>query len=135
MSKSQRIRPYLWFFFIICTLVGAHYLFFQFSFHPLNAMPMTRGLTFGSALWSAVLLLAMLLHKGWARYVLIVWLVVTMTLFGLAALLTNTDSLMSVRDPTLDAMGGLLLCALALAPLGVSRSLRRYVAPRTAGGH
>jgi hypothetical protein len=134
MTKLQRIRPYLWLFFIICTLGGGHYLFYKFSFEPLNAMPMTRGLTFGSALWSAVLVLAMLLHKGWARYVLIVWLVFAMALFGLATLLTNTNSLMTVRGPTLDAMSGLALFALALAPLGASRSLRRYLAPRTAGG-
>jgi hypothetical protein len=134
MTKHQRIRAYLWFFFIFCTLGGGHYLFFLFSFHPLNPLPLTRGIAFASALWSTVLLLAMLLHKAWARYVLIIWLVVAMLAFGLAMLIMNTRSVEPLPGPTRNVILGLALYALALTPLGVSRSLRRYLAPRTAGG-
>jgi hypothetical protein len=134
MPTRYKIRACLWFVFIFFTLSGGHYLLFRFAFHPLNPFPVTRGLAFGSALWSTVLLVAMVLHKDWARYVLIVWLVVVILAFSLAMLMMNTRSVESLPGPTKTVLAGLALYALAMVPLSVSRSVRRYLAPRTAGG-
>ncbi len=134
MLKNHRVRAFLWFVFILCALSGAHYCFYRFSFHPLNPFQITRGLTFASTLWSSVLLLAMVLHYAWARYVLIAWLVLVMFGFGMATLMMNSQSVATLPEPTKAALLGLLLYAVALTPLGFSRSLRRYLAPRTAGG-
>jgi len=134
MPKNHRIRAYLWLAFIFCTLAGAQYFFFLFSFHQLNPFLITRGLTFGSTLWSTVLLLAMLFGRAWARYVLIAWLLMAMVGFGLATLMMNSQSIGALPQPTKFALIGLALYAMALTPLGISRSLRRFLAPRTAGG-
>jgi len=135
MQKNQKFQAYLWLAFILCVLAGAHFLFFSFSFHELNPFPITRGLAFASALWSTALLFAMLLRHGWARYVLIAWLVMAMLAFSLAILMMNGQSVKPLPTPTNTALLGLGLYALALLPLGVAHSLRRYLAPRTAGGH
>src|SRR5437016_833885 len=134
MLKKQRIRAYLWLVFIFFTLAGANYFFFRFSFHQMNPLPMTRGLTFGSAIWSAVLLVAMLFHRAWARYILVTWLVMAMVAFAMSTLMMNGQSIAPLPEPTKAAVAGLALYALALVPLGISRSLRRYLGPRTAGG-
>jgi hypothetical protein len=128
------MRPWLWLFTIFCLLGLAHFLFFLFSFHELNPYPITRGLTFASALWSTVLLLVMLLRQGWARYVLMAWLVLAIVAFGLAILMMNSQSVRPLPEPTKAAVAGLSLYALALIPLAALRSLRRFLEPRTAGG-
>ena len=134
MAKHYRVRARLWLMFIFLVLGGAHFLFFRFTFHELNPFHLTRGLFFGSSLWSLALLIGVALRHGWARYVLIAWLVVAMMVFGLMVLMMNSRSVAALPEPTNAALIGLALCALALVPLGVSRSLRRYLAPRTAGG-
>jgi hypothetical protein len=76
----------------------------------------------------------MWLRLGWARYVLIAWLVVAIVAYGLTTLMMNSQSVKPLPEPTRIAIAALLLYAAALAPLGASRSLRRYLTPRTAGG-
>lgn len=134
MPPHYKLRARLWLVFICGALCGAHFLFFRFSFHELNPFDLTRGLFFASALWSCALFVAITLRLGWARYALIVWLVVAMLGFGLMVLMMNSRSVKVLTEPTNAAVIGLGLCALALVPLGVSRSLRRYLAPRTASG-
>lgn len=109
-------------------------LFFRFSFQPLNSYPITRGLAFGSALWSTVLVFAMAFRLGWARYVLSAWLVLAIAAFGLVVLQINKESATPMPEVTQEAVIGLALYLLALIPLGFSHSLRRFLAPRTAGG-
>lgn len=134
MFKQYRVRAWLWFAFMFCTLGAGHYLFFRFSFHPLNSLEITRGLAFGTTLWSTVLLIAMMMHRGWARYVLATGLVLAILAFGMAILVMNSRSIVPLPGPTKMAVLGLVCYALALVPLGVSTSIRRYLAPRTAGG-
>jgi hypothetical protein len=134
MQRHSKVRARLWLTFIFCALAAANFLLFQFSFHPLNPFPITKGLTFGSSLWSAALILGMWLRLGWARYVLIAWLAVAILAFGLTALMMNSRSVKPLSEPTRVVIGALGLYALALVPLGMSRSLRRYLTPRTAGG-
>jgi hypothetical protein len=135
MPKRQKVYAYLWLLFIFCVLGCAHYLFFRFGFHELNPFPITRGLAFASALWSTALLLAMVLRRGWARYVLIIWLVMAMLGYGMAVLMMNSRSVNPLPEPTHAVILGMVLYAVALIPLGISRALRRFLGPRTAGGH
>ncbi len=134
MSTPRKIRPYLWLIAVFCVLGVGHALFFRFAFHELNPYPITRGVAFGSALWSTALIIAMALHLSWARYVLIGWLAAAFMVFGMVVLLMNKHSAIPLAGPTQDALVGMGLYALALVPLGISRSLRRYLGPRTAGG-
>jgi hypothetical protein len=135
MPKRQKVYAYLWLLFILGLLGVAHFLFFRFGFHEMNPFPITRGLAFASTLWSTALLVAMALRYGWARYVLIAWLAVAMAGFAMAVLMMNSRSVKPLPEPTNMVIAGLILYALALIPLGVARSLRRFLAPRTAGGH
>lgn len=135
MSQSRKVLPYIWLLVIFCVLGVGHVLFFRFSFHPLNPFPITRGLAFGSALWSTVLVVSMAFRLGWARYVLSAWLVLAMSCFSLVVLQMNKLSSAPISDATQEAVFGLVLYALGLIPLGLSHTLRRFLAPRTAGGN
>lgn len=132
-SRHKRLS-YLWLFLIFCALAGAHYFFFRFSFHELNPYPIVKGITFGLTLWTTALMLAMCMRLGWARYVLIALLVTAIVTIGLTVLMMNSQSVNALPEPVHAALGGLGLYALALVPLGTSRSLRRFLAPRQAGG-
>ena len=134
MPTNQKVRAYLWLAFIAIMLAGANYLFFRFSFDLQNPFPLTRGLAFGSSLWSVVLLVAIALRNAWARYLLSSLLVFAMVCFGLADLMINTRAVIPLNSLTRNVVVALVLCAFALYPLGFSRSLRRFLAPRTAGG-
>lgn len=157
MLKHRKLRARLWLVFIFCALAAGNFLFFRFSFHELNPFPITRGLAFGSSLFSAALIVALWLRLGWARYVLSAWLALAMFGFGFAVLMMHSRSSRPVPvpaqtakvvadrvaavvsaiplpEPTKEAVLGLLLYGVALVPLGLSRSLRRYSVPRTAGG-
>jgi hypothetical protein len=120
--------------FTFVVLTGAHYLFYRFSVSILNPYPVTRGLTFGLTLWTTALLLAMWLRRSWARYVIIALLVISILVYGLTALMMTSQSVDSLSEPVHAALGGILLYMIALIPLGISRSLRHFLAPRTAGG-
>jgi hypothetical protein len=136
MSHSSRRKhvAYLWLAFVGGALVVAHYFLFRFSFHPLNPFPVMRGLSFGLALWTAALMIAMCMRLGWARYVLIALLASAIVFFGLAAITMTTESVNALPEPIHAAVGGLGFYAVALFPLGASRALRRFLAPRQAGG-
>ena len=53
--------------------------------------------------------------------------------YGLMVLMMRSQSVDPLPEPTHAAIGGLVLYAVALIPLGKSRSLRRFLAPKTAG--
>jgi hypothetical protein len=134
MSK-KKLRARLWLLAVLVVLAAGNYLLFLFSFHELNPYPITRGIAFGSSLWSLALIIAMWLRMGWARYVLATWLVLAIVLQGLFILRMNSQSVKPLPEPTKIALIGLGLYALALIPLGASRSLRGFLGPKTAGGH
>lgn len=134
MSK-KKLRARLWLLAVLVVLAAANYLLFQFSFHEMNPFPITRGISFGSSLWSLALLIAMWLRLGWARYVLVTWLVLVILVQGLFVLRMNSQSVNPLPEPTRIALIGLGLYALALVPLGASSSLRGFLGPKTAGGH
>ena len=131
---KKKLRARLWLLAVLAVLAAGNYLLFLFSFHEMNPYPITRGVAFGSALWSAVLLIAMWLQMGWARYVLATWLVIAILVQGYYVLRMNSQSVRPLPEPTRIAFLGLGLYALALVPLGASRSLRGFLGPRTAGG-
>jgi hypothetical protein len=124
----------MWLAFIGVALLIAHYFLFRFSFHPLNPFPLMRGMTFGLALWTAALMVAMCMRLGWARYVLIALLTSAIVVFGLAVLMMTSESVNALPEPIHAAAGGLGFYAVALFPLGASRALRRFLGPRQAGG-
>jgi len=134
MPLNQRIWAYVWLLFILFALLGAHYYVYRFSFHPLNPFQVTRALVFASILWCSVLLVSMLLRLGWARYVMATWVVIAMIGFIMAMLMMNSQSVDPLPEPTHAVLKGLFFYALALVPLGISNALRRFLAPRTAGG-
>lgn len=133
-KKNHRLWAYIWLAFIFCFICAGQYFFFRFSFDALNPIRVTRGLAVASTLWCGVLMSAMLLHRAWARYILITWLVFSMVAFGAGLLMMNSQSIAKLPQPTKAAVIGLMMYAIALIPLGMSRSLQRYLAPRSAGG-
>jgi hypothetical protein len=133
-SKQRKLRARLWLCVILCVLTGAHYFFYRFSANQDNPYPLTRGLTFGLVLWTSALLLAMWLRLGWARYVIIALLAAGIAGYGLSVLMMTSQSVDPLPEPVHAALEGMLLYALALVPLGISPSLRYFLAPRTAGG-
>ena len=99
----------------------------------MNTFAVTRGLTFGCVLWTTVLLIAVWLRHAWARYVLITLICLAILVFGLLALTLAKETVDSIPLLVRMVTAGLVLYALALVPLGGSRSIGRYLAPRTAG--
>jgi hypothetical protein len=132
--KRHKLRARLWLCFIFCALTGAHYFFYRFSIHPLNPYAVTRGLTFGLVVWTAVLLVAMWLRHGWARYVASSVMVLAIFGFGFAVMMLNRQSANPIPDATQEVLGGLVLYVIALVPMAGSQSLRLFLAPRTASG-
>ncbi len=92
-----------------------------------------RGVTFGLALWTTALMVAMCMRLNWARYVLIALLSSAILGFGLGAIMMTTESVGALPAPVPAAIGGLGFYAVALFPLGASNALRRFLAPRQAG--
>lgn len=133
-QKRQKLRARLWLCFIFCSLTGAHYLFYRFSIHPLNPYAVTRGVTFGLTLWTTVLVGAMWLRHGWARYVTVALLVIGFAEFGLTLLFLNSQSVSPIPDATQAVLGGLALYTIAMVPLVFSHSLHLFLAPRPASG-
>ena len=115
-------------------LLGGQYFFYRFSTDSLNTYKISLGMTFGSALWTAVLVGAMWMRNDWARYVLIVLTCLAIVGFGGVMLMLKKDSIIELPTATRAVVSGLLLYTLALVPLGASHSLRNYLGPRTAGG-
>ena len=134
MTTFQRIKPYLWIVFILCTVAGGEYYFYRFSFDIENSFHISRAVTFASGIWSAVLLVGIIVHRGWARYMMIFGLIFAIFLFGLITLLMNQESVAYLNRPSKAAMKGMALFGVALIPLWASRSLRRHCGPLTAGG-
>jgi len=90
-------------------------------------------LTFGCVLWTTVILGAMWLRHGWARYLMIALLCLGIVCFSWITMLLRGESINPLPELTRLAVYGLLLYTAALVPLSASRALRAYVAPRTAG--
>ncbi len=134
MPLKQRIWAYVWLTFITCMLLGAHYYSYWFSKDPYNPFQVTKALVFTSMIWCAVLLIGMLLRHGWARYGMAVWVILAIAGFVMAALMMNSQSVAPLPSATFNAVKGVVFYALALLPIWLSNSLRRYLGPKTAGG-
>lgn len=134
MHKQQRIFAYLWLVYIAGMLCGAHYFFYRYAFHPLNSIEATRGMMAGAVLWTTVLYIAMVRHFGWARYGLAITVALILVGIGWTVMVMNTRSVQSIPGATKAAIAAMALYGLSLVPLGVAGSLRRYLAPLTAGG-
>ncbi len=116
---------------VFLLLMAGQWFFYRFSTDSMNTYPISQGMTFGCTLWSVVLLGAMWLRYGWARYALIVLLCLAIVGFGAVALLLKSEMLSPIPGTLRLAIFGLLLYALALVPLGASADLRNYLGPRT----
>jgi len=132
-ASRRKIRARIWLCVILLLLTGAHYYFIRFSIDRLNTYPITQGLTFGCVLWTTVIWGAMWLRYPWARYVMIALLCLGIISFSWIALLLRSESINSLPELTRLVVYGLMLYTVALIPLGASRALRSYSAPRTAG--
>jgi len=133
LTSKRKFKARIWVCLVFIILTGAHYCFYRFSSDPRNTIALSRGLTFGCVLWTSVLLIAVWLRHGWARYFLIVLLCLAIFAFGLTALVLVKDTIEPLSEAVRMVVMGLALYAIALVPLGISRSLARYVGPRTAG--
>jgi len=129
--NKYKLQARIWLVVVFLLLTVAHYCFYRFSADPRNPYPLTRGATFGCVLWSNVLLVAIWLRHGWARYLLIVLICMAIGGFGVTMLLIGRDFMepASIRM----VISGLAFYAVALVSLWISRSLSHYLAPRTAG--
>ena len=132
-ASKRKIRARIWLCVVLLLLTGAHYYFYRFSIDRLNTYPVAQGLTFSCVLWTTVVLGAMWLRHGWARYLLIALICLGIVSFSWIMLLLRGESLNPLPELTRVVVYGLLLYTAALVPLGASRALRAYVAPRTAG--
>jgi hypothetical protein len=75
----------------------------------------------------------MWLRHGWARYLLIALICLGIISYSGIALVLQSESIDSLPELKRLVIYGLLLYTAALVPLGGSRALRSYLAPRTAG--
>jgi hypothetical protein len=131
---KRKVWARIWILVVFLILMAGQWYFYRFSMDSMNTYAVSKGMTFGCALWSTVLLGAMWLRYGWARYFLIVLLCLAIIGFGAVALLLKSEMLSPIPGPTRSVIFGLLLYTLALVPLGASHDLRNYLGPRTAGG-
>jgi hypothetical protein len=133
-TTKMKIRARVWLFVIFLLLNGAHYFFYRFSIDESNVVPITQGLTFACVLWTTFLLGGMLFRQSWTRYVLVTMMCLALIFYCWAALYMASQSINPLPDHlTKSVIIGLALYMVALIPLGASRSLRGYLAPRTAG--
>jgi hypothetical protein len=132
MSK-HKLQARIWILIVFVLLTVAHYCFYRFSVEPQNTFAITRGATFGCVLWSTVLLAAMWLRHAWARYLLIALICLAISGFGLTALVLGKTVLEPASFAMRMVVGGTVFYAVALVVLWASRSLIRYLGPRTAG--
>ncbi len=134
MPLKQRIWAYVWLAFITCMLLGAHYYLYWFSNDPFNPFQVTKALVFASIIWCVVLLIGMVFRNAWARYGMAIWLILAMAGFVMAALVMNSQSVAPLPAATHNVMKGVAFYIIALLPIWLSNSLRRFLAPKTAGG-
>ena len=132
-TRVRKLKARLWLTLIFLILSGAHYCFYRYSIDPLNSVAVMRGVTFGCVLWTSVLLGVVWFRQAWARYLLIALVCLAIIGFGVSALVLGNESSQPLPNLMHLVIGGLILYAVALVPLGISRSLQRYVAPREAG--
>jgi hypothetical protein len=132
-ASRKKIRARIWLFIILLLLSGAHYFFYRFSINRLNTSSITPGLTFGCVLWTTVIWGAMWLRNGWARYVMIALICLGIFSYGWIAMVVREESIDPLPELTRMVVYGLMLYTAALVPLSASRTLRAYLAPRTAG--
>jgi hypothetical protein len=132
-AAKKKLRARIWLCVTLLLVSGAHYFLYRFSIDRLNTFPVTEGLAFGCVLWTTVLLGAMWLRQAWARYAMIVMICLALAGFSLAGLLIRAQSVNPLPELMRLLVIGMVLYAVALIPLGASRALRQYLAPRTAG--
>jgi len=132
-ASRRKIRARIWLCVILLLITGAHYYFYRFSIDRMNTYPIAQGITFGCVLWTTVVWGAMWLRYNWARYLMVAVVTLAIISYSWIALLVRGESMNPLPELTRLVVYGLMLYAVALIPLGASRALRSYLAPRTAG--
>ena len=129
--RKRRRWAKIWIIVMFFLLTVAHLFLYRFSTDSLNTYPVSQGMTFGVALWSTVLLGAMWMRLGWARYVLGALICVAIVAFTWLILRLRSESVTPVSAATGSAAAGILLYIATLVPLGASHALRDFLGPRT----
>ncbi|HEY3901583.1 MAG TPA: hypothetical protein VGM54_23430 [Chthoniobacter sp.] len=130
-SRKRKRWAKIWILVVFFLLTVAHFFFYRFSTDSLNTYKVSEGMTFGCALWSTVLLVAMWMRLGWARYVLGALICVSIFGFGALVLVLRSESIASMPTAMWTAAAGILFYIAALVPLGTAHTLRDFLSPRT----
>ena len=120
---------------ILILLVSAFVLLFSFAFNKdHNHWRVLIGLLFGSSVACSLLFVAIWQRQNWARYILIVALLVLSAIFGLCLILLLTDPT-EVGSPAISMLGfGIGGLALASGWLIFSKRVRYLTTPPGSGG-
>jgi hypothetical protein len=130
-TRKRKLWAKIWIIVMFFLLTGAHWFLYRFSTDTFNIYRVSEGMTFGCALWSTVLLGAMWMRLGWARYVLGALICVSIFAFMVLMLMLWSDSVAPIQTAIRAAVGGILLYIATLVPLGTSHALRDFLSPRT----
>ena len=130
---NWKLRARIWICVIFVVLCGADYLLLTFSHNPFisDRQPLLMGLAVLGALFSKVLLIGVWRRMAWARYVLVTLLGVSILGFALAMFAIASGNVARPAGLLKKPLVGMALQALALLPLGYSRSIRRQLHPMT----
>ena len=135
MSHYRRkLWARIWIILSFLLLLGGQYFFYRFSTDSVNSYAVSRGMTFGCALWTVVLVGAMWMRYGWARYILGALSCLAIVGFVAVALMLKSDLLIPMPSAMRAVTIGVAFYVVGLIPLGASQDLRNYLGPRTAGG-
>jgi uncharacterized membrane protein len=119
---------------VLLLLVAGFGMFFAFAFSPDCKWPVLKGVLFGSAAAVLLLLSATWTRQYWARFVLIIALVLVAVILSLCllGLMTNpTDA----NSPGVRTIGVGLACILAACGwLVLSKRIRYLTTPAGSGG-
>jgi hypothetical protein len=130
-TRKRKIWAKSWIIVTFFLLTAAHVFLYRFSTDIMNTYKVSQGMTFGVALWSTVLLGAMWMRYGWARYALGALICVSIVGFAGLILMLRSESIAPMPTATRAAVGGILFYMAALVPLGASHTLRDFLGPRT----
>lgn len=130
-SPKWKIRARIWIVVVFVMLCAADYLLLTFTYDPFNPLPMLSGVAILSALCTKVLLIGMWRRLAWARYTLITALFASLMAFAIVMFIMVGGKAPRPAGLLKKPIAAMALQALALIPLGTSRSIRRQLHPMT----
>jgi len=131
-SRKRKLWAKIWIAVTFLLLMAAEYFFLRFCRDSMNTyLAISWGMTFGCTLWTTVLLGAMWMRYGWARYVLVTLICLAIIGFGAIILVMRSESVAPLTTATRAVVIGMFFYAMALIPLGASHALRHFLGPRT----